>query len=368
MNMLFRVSLFIAVSVVAVLPSSNGQDTAEQPVKAALRGAMIDAVDVSEDRLQELKDLGFNTIVLPLSNSDKSSKEAINAAIKSVRQEELSLAYWVEVARSPELADQHPEWMASLQTHDEWRRFFPNTAKPKANEVTKTYPWVPILSRAPFAAQRKRVRDLLSAFPAADRIFLNDLQGAPSACGCGSPLCRWTSDYGKRRNTIPLGDEAAALFVSYIQEAAPNSEVIPVWTTECEEHDGSADGLCAGVGCFTGICWKAYTRQLMPLSKVSKRVAVLALYKEFQRDLPIYGPDEASWIEFAVKSFTTMPPRNNGAAIRASRVITILQGWDVTDEEIEAQQNATEKAGANGFIVAYTKIEQSWSPKIVPWK
>ncbi len=68
---------------------------------------------------------------------------------------------------------------------------------------------------------------------------------------------------------------------------------------------------------FNGICWKAYTRQLMPVAATSKRLAVLALYKEFQRDIPHYGGDEAGWIEFAIKTFETMPPRHNGTSIPA---------------------------------------------------
>lgn len=336
----------------------------------AMRGALVDPARVTPRRLQELQSQGTNCIVLMLGDpkAGDDEKSEVRSAVAAAKQADLAVAYWIEVARSPELAEQHPEWMASLQTHDEWRRFFPNTPKPLANEVAKTYPWVPILSRAPFQAQRERVLSLLSDLPPPKLIFLNDLQGAPSACGCGNPLCRWTSDYGERRTTIPLGDDAAALFVSAIQEASPASEVIPVWTTECEEHDGEPHGLCAGVGCFRGICWKAYTRQLMPVANTCERLAVLAPYKEFQRDTAEYGVATASWVRFAVETFAEMPPRHNGQAIPASRMIAVVQGWDASPEEIRAQRAAAIKAGANGCVVAYAKIEQSWMPRIVPWK
>ena len=73
-------------------------------------------------------------------------------------------------------------------------------------------------------------------------------------------------------------------------------------------------------------------------------------------------------IDFAIKTFETMPPKHNGKAIPASRMIAVVQGWDVTDDEITAQRRAAEKAGAAGYVVVYDEIEQGWSPKIVRWK
>ena len=364
------VLLGIGVALVVVAASSMSFAGVARAERGAsdLRGAIIDPAGATSHRLSELASAGTNTAVLMLSSSESKTKTAIRIAAVNAQRAGLDLAYWIEVARSPELADEHPRWMASLQTHEEWRRLFPETAKPGPSEVAKTYPWVPILARAPFEAQRKRLLKLLAEVPAPKLIFLNDLQGAPSACGCGNSLCRWTSDYGPRRSTTPLDDNAAALFIREIQTAAPDSEVIPVWTTECEEHDGSPDGLCAGVGCYDGLCWRAYTRQLMPVAETSRRLAVLALYQEFQRDLPHYGPAEASWIEYAVGTFQTMPPRHRGKAIPASRMIAVVQGWDVSADQIEAQRSAAKRAGAAGSVVAYAKIDQSWTPKIVSWK
>ena len=56
---------------------------------------------------------------------------------------------------------------------------------PADDEVVKTYPWVPVLSREGFDAQLARVRKLLDGLPRPAGVFLNDLQAAPSACGCG---------------------------------------------------------------------------------------------------------------------------------------------------------------------------------------
>ena len=363
-----RLVFLIALQLLAVAPVSIAAESATEDKTPSLSGALILASDATPARLEELKSSGVNTVAFQLNGSADEHKLAIRAAAENAEQAGLLFAYWVEVARSPQLADEHPEWMASLQTHDEWRRFYPDTPKPKQHEVAKTYPWVPILSREPFEAQRVRVLKLIADLPKPDLIFLNDLQGAPSACGCGNPLCRWTSDYGKRRTTIPLGDDAAALFINAVQKASPQSEVVPVWTTECEEHDGSPDGLCAGVGCFNGICWKAYTRQLMPVAATSKRIGVMATYKQFQRAIAHYGDAEASWVAFAIKTFQTMPPRHGGKTIPAARTIAVLQGWNVTAEEIKAQQKAAREAGSSGYLVAYDKIDQSWSPKIIAWK
>lgn len=52
--------------------------------------------------------------------------------------------------------------------------------------------------------------------------------------------------------------------------------------------------------------------------------------------------------------------------IAASRLLAVLQGWDVSPEELAAQQKQAETAGAAGWVVAFAKIDQSWSPRIVP--
>lgn len=350
-----------------VLIAANVTYAAETSVAKPFRGALVAAHNVTSGKLRQFQDAGYTSIVLIVDGTSSDEIESQIESAKLVKASPLELYYWIEVARCPPLADAHPEWMASLQTHDEWRRFFPNSPRPAADEVAKTYPWVPILSREPFTAQLSRIRKLLTDKPTAQGVFLNDLQGAPSACGCGSPLCRWTSDYGERRTTTPLADDAATLFVDAVQKTIPHSTVIPVWTTECEKHDGAKDGLCAGVGCYDGICWRAYTRQLMPLQQTSKTLAVLTPFRAFQRDLPIYGAT-AGWVKHAIHSFSEIPPRHGGEKIPASRLIAVLQGWEVTKAEIEAQVKVAQDVGVLGHIVAYEKIDQSWQPKVVRWR
>ena len=330
------------------------------------RGAMLAAEQVTDARLEALKASGTHAVVLQLRDGVDARVEERIACTK-IEQAGLQLNYWIEVARCAELADAHPEWMASLQGHPEWRRLFESPPTPRDNEVVKTYPWVPILNEEPFQGQLRRVQHLLDDRPTPQGVFLNDLQGAPSACGCGNHLCRWTSDYGKILTATPKGNRAPADFVAAVQKLLPDAQVIPVWTTECEEHDGAKDGLCAGVGCFKGICWKAYTQQLMPIAANSSNIGVLLPYQAFQRDEPLYG-GPADWISHAVTSFQTMPPQHGGQPVAADRLLAVLQGWKVTDKQVARQIEIATKSGVGGYVVSYAEIHQDWRPQIFRWK
>ena len=329
-----------------------------------LRAVMLSDEQVIELDLQTLKKERTNTVVLQLDGRSKVERQSERSAAMRIQKAGLKLYYWIEVAHCPELADAHPEWMASLQGHSEWRRLFKDVPQPRENdEVVKNYPWVPVLYQEAFEAHRERIERLLLGKPVATGIFLNDLQGAPSACGCGNTLCRWTADYGPIRTATRLSDDAASQFVVAIAKLAPDSEIVPVWVTECEEHDGAKDGLCAGVGCFKGICWKAYSKQLTPLAKQCSRIGVLLPFREFQRDIPLYG-DKAGWIRHAMTTFQTVPLQHGAPPIRTDRLICVLQGWDVSASDIEAQKKQATGAGAAGYIVSRVKIDQSWQPQI----
>lgn len=357
---MFRFCAAIAVSLTLSVPVLAADEKADR-----LRGALLTAEMASTLRLVELRDQGYNAIVLSLDSDSAEARQADQSAAKRVTDAGFQLWYWIEIARNQQLADAHPQWMASLQGHQEWRRYFKDFPQPKPGEVVKNYPWVPILYRESFDAQLARVEALLAARPASRGVMLNDLQGPPSACGCGNPVCRWTADYGPIKTATVLGDDAAARFVAAVKKARGDSvQVIPVWTTECEAHDVDNDALCAGVGCYKGICWKAYTRQLQPLAEQSPTIGALLLYKEFGQDTKHY-PQRAGWIGHALQGFQTMPPQNNGKAIVASRLVAVVQGWDVSRDELAAQQKQAETAGAAGWVVAFAKIDQSWSPRIV---
>ena len=330
----------------------------------ALRAVLLDARQLDDVRVATLRLADFNAVVLRVE-TEHSTRDEMARAFATARRHQLPCYFWIEVARCPTLADKRPELMASLQGHPEWWRFFPQTPQPLDDEVVKTYPWVPILSREGFDAQLIRVTQLLDGLPTPDGLFLNDLQGAPSACGCGHPLCRWTTDYGPKRTTTKLGPDAAARFVTAVSKGTRVPQVIPVWATECEAHDKTT--LCAGVGCYEGLCWKEFTKQLTPLAERSEPLALLLPFREFERDLPIY-PDHAGWIREAIELMQTQPVRHRGKPVPSDRLIAVLQGWDVTHREVMSQIAQSQLAGAKGCIVSLVPIDQSWEPRIMRWK
>jgi hypothetical protein len=330
-----------------------------------LQAVMISADAVNPRSLSALREDGWNGVVLELRpGQTEPQAEARAAAAGLVSESGLDLYYWIEVGRCPEMANAHPQWMASLQGHPEWRRLFPDFPAVERGQVVKCYPWVPVLYEEAFAAHRDRLERLLAGQPPARGIFLNDLQGAPSACGCGNDLCRWTADYGPVRTATRAGEGAAARFVEAVRQLAPRSDIIPVWVTECEEEDGEPDGPCAGVGCFRGKCWPEYTRQLMPLAEESDRLAVLLPVHDFQRELPRYG-SPAGWVGHALGTFQSMPPRHGGRAVASSRLIAVLQGWGCSPADVTAQRERAVAAGVHGIVVSRVPIDQSWQPRLL---
>jgi hypothetical protein len=334
-----------------------------------LRAALVTAEMATEARLQKLRKAGYSAAVLMLSRGDERSASGDRQAVERIGKAGLEAHYWIEVGRCPELADTHPRWMASLQGHPEWRRFHKDFPEPKDDEVVKAYPWTPVFYQEAFDAHLSRIQQLLATRPVTKGIFLNDLQGAPSACGCGNPVCRWTTDYGPIVTATRLADDTPAKFVAAVKHLLPaGTPVIPVWTTECEEHDRANDALCAGVGCYKGTCWKVYSRQLKPLAAEANTLGALLLYKEFRQDGPQYK-ERAGWIGHALRhGFGDQPAKNGVTKVPTSRLISVLQGWDVNDEEVQAQIDQACAAGAAGYVVALAQIDQSWQPRMLKWR
>jgi exonuclease III len=344
-----------------------------------LRAALVNPAMVSEQRLTDWRSAGYNAITLELRDANRSIIGSPPGAQAKTAAEAIQLAgfdlyYWIEIARNQAMANAHPEWMCSLQGHKDWRQRFEGSANPQKGEVVKVYPWVPILYKETFAAHLRRVKKLLADLPGATGVFLNDLQGGPSACGCGSQFCRWTSDYGSNLTATPYSKnpkvqrhfpgavDAAAHFVHAVKELVPETEVIPVWLTECEEHD--RPGICGKVGCYRGYCWQYYEQQLEQLIPESKRLGALALYKALGRDLPEYQ-DKAGWISWVLASYSALPPKRTKKMLSPHRLLPILQGWDVTDAEIAAQIQRAEEARAGGYVLSLIEIDQSWEPRIL---
>lgn len=323
----------------------------------AYRGVVVSADQINDALIAECR-RQMMCVVLMLQDPKQADVEL--TAAERVIEGGLELEYFIEIAHCPPLAEEHPEWMASLQGHEEWRRLFSDFPKLDPNQVVKVEPWVPILYRESFEAHLKRVASLLKEKPPATRIWLNDLQAAPSACGCGHPLCRWTTDYGPIKTATPLGADAAANFVVAVRKLAPGSEVTPVFAPECEADDQHE--TCGGVGCYEGACWKEFTQQLDAVAEVAETVGVACFYKEFDRDHKRYG-DEAAWVKVAVDSFAEMPKIRKGKGVPSSRLVAVLQGWEVTEDEIAAQVAQAASAGTQGWLIVKTPLDQSWTPQ-----
>jgi len=325
------------------------------------RGELLDAAGIDIDSLATLRSDQLNAVALVLT---EDSVAAVRDAVPAIKAAGLAVQYWIEVARLPEVARRHPEWQASLQGHQQWRRQHPALRVEADAEIVKVDPWVPIHYAESFRAHTNRMGRLLAGLPAPDALWLNHLQGAPSACGCGHQLCRWTTDYGPKRSAQLLDHRAAAQFVQAIQQLAPQAKVIPVWATECEEAD-RAD-FCGGVACYDGRCWRDWSQQLDPLAEVVEQIGVLATYKSLGRDLPRYGGTGA-WVGEAVRSFQRMPPVRGGQPVTADRLIAVVQGWDVVPDHLSAQIDHARAAGARGVLIARVPLDETWRPVIVPW-
>ncbi|HEV3256292.1 MAG TPA: hypothetical protein VG013_05375 [Gemmataceae bacterium] len=342
--------------------------TPNKPFEAVLAAA--DGVDA--EKVAGWKKEGFRAVVIVLD--DRHEARALQKAADAVAANSLELYYWIEVGRNPTLARRHPEWMASLGMHDDWRKRFPKVRPLEKGEVAKVWPWVPISYRETFDAQTTRIKRLLARVPAGYRgLLLNDLQGGPAACGCGNLQCRWAVDYGVPSTATKLaGPDVAARFVAEVGKSVKGKEVIPVWTTECEQEDlprgqppkqGWGTGYCGNVPCFD-FCRKKFAEQWTALHAGRRGpTGLLLLHREFQRDRKEYG-GAAAWITHALAYFGKQGTR----PLPRRRLWLVVQGYDVSAEDEAAARRVAAKTGAGGVLVARTRIDQSYEPRIVKVK
>src|SRR5262245_58855593 len=123
------------------LLASGHRAGAAEP-KPPVRGIFVRPERLTPEFLADWKAKGATAVVVRL---DEETKGQWREVADRVERAGLTLWPWVEVARSPALAEAHPEWMAATGGHHEdWRRRFPNAPTAKAGEVIKAWPWVPI--------------------------------------------------------------------------------------------------------------------------------------------------------------------------------------------------------------------------------
>jgi len=341
--------------------------------KAPLEALIVDPVDITPKKVVAWKSEGFKLVVLTLD--ERFEPATYENAARIIAAESLDLYYWIEVARNTTFAQEHPEWMASLGTHDDWRTRFPDTPKLKDGEVAKAWPWTPIAYRQAFDAHVERIARLLRRVPDNYRgLLLNDLQGGPSSCGCGNLQCRWAIDYGVPSTTDRSdGADVASRFITEVRTLAAGKDVIPVWTTECEEHDlttetqphrGWSTGYCGGVECFNHQCPLKFTEQWQALHATHRGpTGVLLLQKEFQRDRKEYGAP-ANWITSAIKSLDEQKP----GPVPRNQLWLVVQGDGARPGEEAAARQAALRLEPAAVLVARTRIDQSFEPRLINTK
>ena len=338
---------------------------------APLQIVLVDPEAVTPTAVSQWKAEQFRAVAVVLD--DRASETRVRGAARHISEGGLELYWWIEVARNPKLATAHPRWMASLGSHDDWQKNFPKFPEPKANEMAKAFPWVPINYREAFDAHLARIEKLLRNAPAGSRgVLLNDLQAGPSSCGCGNLQCRWAVDYHVRPTATALsGDDAAARFVAEVRKRAGEKLVVPVWTTECEEVDLPANkrggkastGLCGTVGCHTGTCPEAFTRQWSALTDGHERpVGLLALHAALQRTRAELGGGPG-YLTNAIAYLNQTVPAHGGKTVSPQRLWVVIEGDSARNEA--ASRKLAAEAGVGAVIVARTPIDQSYEPKAI---
>jgi hypothetical protein len=357
---MFRFVSLLPITVALVLLDPRAGVRADEAT-SAVRGILVRPERVSPEVLTTWKAKGATAVVVPL---DEPAKQRWETVAKVVEQAGMTLWPWVEVARNPEMADAHPEWMAAIGAHhDDWRRRFPKAPTAKPGEVVKAWPWVPVGYAPAFDAHRERLKKLLGDLPGAwSGVFLSDLQAGPSSCGCGNDQCRWALDYGSAPTSIKTpGDDAAARIVAEISQRHSGKVVIPVWVTECELVDlpdaKGGTGLCGRVPCAQRDCWPRYVRNWNPLLKATAGPVALALWTEAFHRNPM------RWMETALALFQTPP--QGGAPLAPGKTIAVVEAWDMSEAAVNALLDRVKQL-AGAWVIVLDPIDQSWEPRTVP--
>ena len=339
----YIISQLVLVTLIVCIQSRILAQTKNSAKDARpFKGLIIDPDLVPPTDIDAWEKEGFDAIVLVLD--ERYDAAVYQKATKAIVAKGLDLYYWIEVGRNPTLAKDHPEWMASLGSHSDWRKRFPDVRQLQAGEVAKAWPWTPIAYRDAFHAHMARIKSLLARIPADYRgVLLNDLQGGPSSCGCGNLQCRWAIDYGVPATADKIsGHNVAAKFLSEVSQLASGKEVIPVWTTECEQEDMAlakqpahawSTGYCGNVDCCD-YCRHRFADEWNALQANHRGpTAILSLHKEFQRSRTEYGPS-ATWVKHPI----SYVDQKELKSVPHQRLWLVIQGFDVTRKEERAQR------------------------------
>ncbi len=343
----------------------------DQAKATPLEIVLVEAPMVTPATVAQWKKEKFHAVAVVLD--EQAEKRSYADCARHISEAGLDLYCWIEVARNPKMAAAHPRWMAALGSHDDWQKNFPNAPEPAIGEVAKAFPWVPIVYAEAFDAHLARIEELLQRLPNTWRgLLLNDLQGGPSACGCGNVQCRWAVDYHVPSTAAKLpGADAAARFTAEVRQRLGDKPVIPVWTTECAEVDLPPDknrgrpgtGMCGTVGCATSACSEVFARQWTALtSDYSGPIGLLAAHTSLYRTQKEFGGG-TGWVTNAMAYLDYTLPAKGAKTVSPDRLWVVVEGLRQDEETIA--RTAAIKSGAGAVIVARVKIDQSYEPRIV---
>jgi hypothetical protein len=82
-------------------------------------------------------------------------------------------------------------------------------------------------------------------------------------------------------------------------------------------------------------------------------VGLLSFYKLWRRNVPLWG-EEAAWVGAVLRRYQERDPRQ--------QLLSVLQGFDVSPAELEAQIRQSRAAGSAGHVVIASPLDQSFRP------
>lgn len=316
--------------------------------RGPLRAVLIDAAEAQPARIAAITAQGERCVLLRLDESARN----LAAAVGAVRAHGCQVGYWLEVGRSPTLAESHPELVAPLEGHEGWRHAYPTVPVPGPGEIVRAFPWVPISCKEAWLLQLTRTAALLAEAPPVDHVFLNDLQDAPSSCGCGNLLCRWTPLARKTRVGTPLPRNYAAEFAASVRRIARGARVVAVLASECESTDQS--GPCGGVDCAASPCWQQLAIAWGAVAADPEPIGLLALARTFRKPAD-WPSDRVAWLRgwSLAKGHAERP------------LLPVLQAWGGDEAHARREAEACLRSGAAGYVLALDPVEQSITPRVV---
>ena len=242
------------------------------------------------------------------------SAGALGPAIEAAHAVGLQTHAWIQVARDPEAANLHPEWMHCPQ-HHEWLQRFPEYQE---GHPAVVQPYIGLNTRAAFDYALEKTTRLIEGADWATRIWLANIQGPPMGCGCGNPSCRsWDNAPGPKLASTPY-DRPEILFplefYSALAAAVPNADLVPVLCPECERFislDGVDDpdgpegtDLCMSIPCGS-ICTNQYFPQLLHgFRDRCEHVGLLLMVDALEKNHPVFGAPRA-WATHAHRHYGT---------------------------------------------------------------